>query len=244
MQQQEVSFNRFNLKLRKASTMTTSQIADDVRVSVQLSSPGHDENDRTNLPGSFRSSSSTFLRAVLQLLGEAEEVKKKSTVNSTSLKSAKQVNVSCHGKCSQNKEDAGEVFECQSGGCGFYIGDQWHHHPQCWTNKYRNRFVETLLMVSSFLLSFATAGAFYFTQALTVAGSHDTVLKHSLAAFNGVFTASFFCNFMGVLVCLILQSRREYHQYKKISLIISNAASFLFMVLGYGLVIAFNIQRR
>ncbi|KAI3869267.1 hypothetical protein MKX03_026691 [Papaver bracteatum] len=221
--------------------MTTSQIADDVRVSVQLSSPGHDENDRSNLPRRFRASSSRFVRALLQLLGEAEDVKLKS--DSTSLKSAKQVN-NVHEKCCQNKEDAGAVFECPSGGCGYRIGDEWHHHPQCWTNKNKAKFLEALLMVSSFLLSFATAGAFYFTQALAVVGSHDPVLKHSLAAFNRVFTASFLCNFLGVLICLILQSRREYHQYKKISLIISNAASFLLMVLGYGLVIAFNFQRR
>ncbi|KAI3897755.1 hypothetical protein MKW92_043882 [Papaver armeniacum] len=225
--------------------MTTSEIADDVRVSVQLTSPGHDENDRSNLPRSFRSSSSSFLRALLQLLGEAEEVKLKSTLksDSTALKSAKQVNINVHGKCCQNKEDDGAVFQCQSGSCGYCIGDQWHHHPQCWTNKSKAKFIEALLMVCSFLLSFATAGAFYFTQALAVVGSHDPVVKHSLTAFNRVFTASFFCNFLGVLICLILQSRPEYHPYKKISLIISNAASFLFMVLGYGLVIAFNIQR-
>ncbi|KAI3873188.1 hypothetical protein MKX03_034278 [Papaver bracteatum] len=221
--------------------MTTSQIGDDIRVSVQLSSHGLDEKDRSNLPRSFRSSSSTFLRALLQLPGGAEEVNLKS--DSTSLKSAMQVN-NVHEKCCQNKEDAGAVFECQSGSCGYRIGDEWHHHPQCWTNKSKAKFLEALLMVSSFLLSFGTAGAFYFTQALAVVGSHDPVVKHSLAAFNRVFIASFLCNFLGVLTCLILQSRREYHQYKKISLIISNAASFLFMVLGYGLVIAFNIERR
>ncbi|KAI3923063.1 hypothetical protein MKW98_009845 [Papaver atlanticum] len=174
-----------------------------------------------------------------------EEAKLKLSLNSTSLKSAQQIKINVRGKYCQNKEDAGAVIECQSGGCGFYIGDQWHHHPQCWTNKSRDRFLEMLLMVSSFLLSFATSGALYFTQALTIVGSHDDrVLKHSLAGFKWVFAASFFINFLGVFALLILQSRREYHKYKKYSLTISNIASFLFMVLGYGLVIAFNIQRR
>ncbi|KAI3951891.1 hypothetical protein MKW92_017575 [Papaver armeniacum] len=223
--------------------MTNSEIADDVRFSVQLSSPGNDKNDITNPSWSLCASYSKVLRAMLQFLGEAEEVKLKSKFKSTSLKPAKQVNIDVHGKCCQDKEDAGAVFECQSGGCGYCIGDQWHHHPQCWTNKSKGKFLEALLMVSSFLLSFATAGAFYFTQALAVVGSHDPVVKHRLTAFNRVFTASFFCNFLGVLICLILQFRREYHPYKKIILIISNTASFLFMVLGYGLVIAFNIQR-
>ncbi|KAI3884826.1 hypothetical protein MKX03_012202 [Papaver bracteatum] len=217
--------------------MTNSEIAAD----VQSSSPGNDKNDITNPSCSLCASYSNIF---LQFLGEAEEGKLKPKLNSASLKSTKQVNINVHGKCCQSKEVSEAVFECQSGGCGYSIGDQWHHHPQCWTNKSKAKFLEALLMVSSFLLSFATAGAFYFTQALAVVGSHDPVLKHNLAAFNRVFAASFFCNFLGVLICLILQSRREYHQYKKISLIISNIASFLFMVLGYGLVIAFNIQRR
>ncbi|KAI3831129.1 hypothetical protein MKX03_017233 [Papaver bracteatum] len=198
--------------------MRTSQIDDDVRLSLQSSSPpetGADE--KTNSRRSF------------------EEAKLKLSFNSTSLKSAKQI----------IKEDAGQVIECQSGGCGFYIGDQWHHHPQCWTSKSKDRFLEVLLMVSSFLLSFATAGSFYFTQALTIVGSHDDrVLKHSLAGLKCVFGASFCSNFLGLFALLILQSRREYHKYKKYSLIISNIASFLFMVLGYGLLIAFNIRRR
>ncbi|MCL7031594.1 hypothetical protein MKW94_013718 [Papaver nudicaule] len=170
----------------------------------------------------------------------AEEVKPKS---STPLKSATQVNINVHGKYCQNKEAAGKVFECQTGGCGFYTGDQWNHHPQCRINKSKDKFLEVLLMVCSFLLSFANAGAFYFTQALAIVGSHNSALKHSLVALYRVFAASFFCNFLGVSVLVILQSRREDHPYKKCTLIISNTASFLFMVLGYGFVIAFNIQR-
>ncbi|MCL7048211.1 hypothetical protein MKW94_004676 [Papaver nudicaule] len=211
--------------------MRTSEVDNEFLVSVPLP-PGTGQNSRANPPRN------KFWKWCLRITGETEEVKLKSTSNSTS---AKQV----HGKYCQNKEDAGAVFECQSGGCGFYIGDQWHHHPQCQMNKSKDGFLEVLLMVCSFLLSFASAGAFYFTQALTIVGSHDDpVLKHSLATLNSTFAASFFSNFLGVFVLLILQSRREYHLYKKFCLIISNTASFLFMVLGYGFVIAFNIQHR
>lgn len=208
--------------------MTTSGIGDDVRVSVQISSPGNGKNDKTNLPtSSFRK----ILRAMLHLLREEKEV------NLTSNRSLpkSEFHIGLDGKLCQNKEAARKAYK------NYFGGDQCHH-PQCWMNKTKDRLIEVLLMVSSFLLSFCTAGAFYFTEALTIAGSHGPVLKHSLAAFNRVFTASFVCNFLGVLICLILQYRREYHRYKKFILIISNTASFLFMVLGYGFVITFNIQ--
>ncbi|KAI3873189.1 hypothetical protein MKX03_034279 [Papaver bracteatum] len=155
---------------------------------------------------------------------------------------AEQVNINVEGKYFPNKEEAFYNQCCHSGGAGVYIRDQYHR-PQCWMNKSKDTFLEVLLMVCSFLLSFAVAGAFYFTQALAIVGSHDPILKHSLAALRRVFSASFFSNFLGVFVLLILQSRREYHKYKKFSLIISNAASFLFLVLGYGFVITFNIRR-
>ncbi|KAI3905726.1 hypothetical protein MKW92_048706 [Papaver armeniacum] len=209
--------------------MTTSGIADDVGVSVQFSSPGDDKNDKTNLPSS---SSREFLREMLHLLREEKEVNL--TSNCSLPKS--EFHIGLDGKHCQNKEAARKAYKN-------YFGGYQCHHPQCWMSKTKDRFLEVLLMVSSFLLSFCTAGAFYFTEALTIDGSHDPVLKHSLAAFNRVFAASFICNFLGVLICLILQYRREYHQYKKFILIISNTASFLFMVLGYGFVITFNIQR-
>ncbi|KAI3954582.1 hypothetical protein MKW98_019713 [Papaver atlanticum] len=220
--------------------MRSSAIADDVRV---LPSPG---NKKKSIRKFMRAVTNLLKSLIIGLLGrwEAVEVKLKSALNSTSLKSAEQVNIDIYGKCCPNKEDARSVFECQSGDCGFYIGDKWHHHPQCLSNESRERFVLVLLMMSSFLLSFATAGAFYFTQALAIVGSHDPLLKDSLAALNRVVSASFFCNFLGLFVLLILQSRREYHQYKKLSLTISNTASFLFLVIGYGFIIAFNIQRR
>ncbi|MCL7042521.1 hypothetical protein MKW94_017666 [Papaver nudicaule] len=168
----------------------------------------------------------------------AEEVKL--TSKCASPKSTKQVNFDVEKYC-QNNEATGAAVKYHSGSDSFY--DDHCHHPNCWMNGSKDRFLEVLLMVSSFLLSFSTAGALYFTQALTIVGSHDPVLKHSLAAFKWAFASSFLSNFLGVVVLLILQSRREYHQYKKLSLIISNTASFVFMVLGYGLLIAFNIGR-
>ncbi|KAI3873192.1 hypothetical protein MKX03_034282 [Papaver bracteatum] len=183
--------------------MRSSQIADDVRLSLQLSSPGNEKKSSRKLMRAF----TNFLKSL------------PSKLISTSMESV------------VNKEDARSVSECQSGDCGL-------------SNESRERFALVLLMMSSFLLSFATAGALYFTQALAIVGSHDPLLKDSLAALNRVVSASFFCNFLGLFALLILQSRREYHRYMKLSLTISNTASFLFLVLGYGFIIAFNIQRR
>ncbi|MCL7027832.1 hypothetical protein MKW94_025425 [Papaver nudicaule] len=157
------------------------------------------------------------------------------------LKSTMEVNANV-GKYGRSKEASAADVECHSGGSSFHAGD--YHCRECWLRESKDRFLEVLSMVSAFLLSFGTAGAFYFTQALTIVGSHDPVLKHTFTTLNWVFAASFFCNFLGVLISLILQSRREYHRYKKLSLIISNIASFLFMVLGYGLLMAFNIGHR
>ncbi|KAI3873190.1 hypothetical protein MKX03_034280 [Papaver bracteatum] len=185
---------------------------------------------------------------VLEIAGVPEEVKL--TSNCSSPKSTKQVDIDVEKYCQNNESTRPTVENFRSGNDSFHADGQCRD-PQCWCllligmNKSKDRFVEVLLMVCSFLLSFANAGAFYFLQALTNVGSHDDpVLKRSLAALNRVFVASFLCNFLGVFVLLILQSRRGYHLYKKFSLVISNAASFLLMVLGYGLLIAFNIGRR
>ncbi|RZC78560.1 hypothetical protein C5167_002748 [Papaver somniferum] len=153
--------------------MTTSEIADDVRVSVQFSSPGDDKNDKTNPPSSsFRK----FLRAMLHLLVKGRE-EKEVNLTSNCLLPKSEFHIGLDGKHCQNKETARKAYKN-------YFGGYQCHHPQCWMSKTKDRFLEVLLMVSSFLLSFCTAGAFYFTEALTIAGSHDPVLKHSLAALN------------------------------------------------------------
>ncbi|MCL7042519.1 hypothetical protein MKW94_017664 [Papaver nudicaule] len=196
--------------------MSTTKFADDVLVSVELSPSGTGENDKANAQRSCMPFRYFCLDKITMLWPETR------LPVISSVKSADQHNIDIDGKHYQNKEAAGIAINC-----GF-----------------EDSYLEVLLMVSSFLLSFASSGAFYFIQALSIVGFHDQLLKHSLVAFKWVFAASFFCNFLGVLTCLILQSRREYHSFKKFSLIISNTVSFLLMVIGYGLLISFNIQRR
>jgi len=141
------------------------------------------------------------------------------------------------GKYCYDKESARPGIGKCRGDDYFDDGDQCQHQ----TNECKDGYLEVLLMVSSFLLSFATAGSMYFLQMLAVIGISDPFLRQSLAAIKRVFVVSFSCNLFGVLICVTLQS---YHRrYKKFSLIISNTASFLFMVLGYGLLISFNIHR-
>ncbi|KAI3951892.1 hypothetical protein MKW92_017576 [Papaver armeniacum] len=196
----------------------------------------------------MRSSKVTNLHQRFCRSGVAEKVKLTSKCSSP--KSTKQVDTDVEKYCQNNEATRPTVENFRSGDDSFHADGQCRN-PQCCClllmrmNKSKDRFLEVLLMVCSFLLSFANAGAFYFLQALTNVGSHDDrVLKRSLAALNRVFVASFLCNFLGVFVLIILQSRREYYQYKKFSLVISNAASFLLMVVGYGLLIAFNVGRR
>ncbi|KAI3916435.1 hypothetical protein MKW92_005892 [Papaver armeniacum] len=140
-------------------------------------------------------------------------------------------------------EDAAQACEYHSSGDGCYAGDQCHC-PCCWKNRNQDRIPVMVLLIISLLLTFSAVGGFSFTQTLATVGRQNQVLKHSLVVFNVLFVASFFCNFLAVLILLILQPRREYSRYKKISLFISNTASFAFLILGYGFVIAFNIQHR
>ncbi|MCL7040256.1 hypothetical protein MKW94_000718 [Papaver nudicaule] len=100
----------------------------------------------------------------------------------------------------------------------------------------------TFLMVCSLLLSVSILGALCFINTLSIIGSHDPLLKHNLVVLRWVVKASSTCNFLGMCVALILSSSREYLQYQKNSLMIGTTASFLFMVLGYGLLLSFIIQ--
>ncbi|KAI3945476.1 hypothetical protein MKW92_027190 [Papaver armeniacum] len=157
---------------------------------------------------------------------------------------AKEVSLNIEGGKDEDWEAAAaEACGYHSSGARCYVGDQCHHRG-CWTNRNKDHILEMVLKIISFLLTLSAVGAFSFTQAITPLGSQDPVLKHSLVAFNVLFAASFFCNFLGALILLVLQSRPEYFRYKKFSLIISNTVSFAFLILGYGFVIAFNIQHR
>ncbi|KAI3863337.1 hypothetical protein MKX03_023277, partial [Papaver bracteatum] len=142
-------------------------------------------------------------------------------------------------------EDAAQACDYQyhASGDGCYDGDQCHC-PFCWKNRNQDRIPVMVLSIISLLLTFSAVGGFSFTQTLAMVGRRNQVLNHSLVVFNVLFVASFFCNFLAVLILLILQPRREYSRYKKISLFISNTASFVFLILAYGFVIAFNIQHR
>ncbi|MCL7047910.1 hypothetical protein MKW94_030966 [Papaver nudicaule] len=100
----------------------------------------------------------------------------------------------------------------------------------------------TFLMVCSLLLSVSILGALCFVNALSIVGSHDPLLKHSLVVLHWVVKASSTCNFLGMSIALILSSSREYLLYQKFSLLIGTTASFLFMVLGYGLLLSFIVQ--
>ncbi|KAI3837950.1 hypothetical protein MKX03_037017 [Papaver bracteatum] len=156
---------------------------------------------------------------------------------------AKEVSLNIEGGKDQDWEAAEEACGYHSSGAQCYVGDQCHH-PGFWTNRNKDHILEMVLKIISFLLTFSAVGAFSFTQAITPLGSQDPVLKLSLVAFNVLFAASFFCNFLAALILLILQSHPEYFRYKKFSLIISNTVSFALLILGYGFVIAFNIQHR
>ncbi|RZC55859.1 hypothetical protein C5167_014712 [Papaver somniferum] len=147
------------------------------------------------------------------------------------------------GEVQDRQEAAAAACECLSSRDGCYVDDQCHL-PGCWTNRNQDHIFGMVLSVISFLLTFSAVGGFIFTQVLTTVGRHDQILKHSLVAFNMLFAASFGCNFLAAFILFMLQSRREYIPYKNFSLIISNTASFAFLILGYGFVIAFNIQHR
>ncbi|RZC55860.1 hypothetical protein C5167_014715 [Papaver somniferum] len=163
---------------------------------------------------------------------------------------AKEVSLNIDGgKVQDCREAPPAACEYRSSGNGCYADDQCHH-PGFRMKRNQDQILEMVLSVISLLLTLSAVGGFAFTQLLTTVRSHDQYpnhdqfLEHSLVAFNVLFAASFFCNFLAAFVHFILQSRRECFPYTKFSLIISNTFSFAFLILGYGFVIAFNIQYR
>ncbi|KAI3939035.1 hypothetical protein MKW92_029322 [Papaver armeniacum] len=205
--------------------MRSSRVAADVSVEV-LSSPGAEQKTLSS-PVVHRDECSIFV--------ETAEVGTKEVIDHI-------IEVGIDQNC---LEDAAQACEYQyhSSGDGCYDADQCHC-PCCWKNRNQDRIPVMVLTIISLLLTFSAVGGFSFTQTLATVGRQNQVLKHSLVVFNVLFVASFLCNFLAVLILLILQPRRQYSRYKKISLFISNTASFAFLILGYGFVIAFNIQHR
>ncbi|MCL7031415.1 hypothetical protein MKW94_026156 [Papaver nudicaule] len=106
--------------------------------------------------------------------------------------------------------------------------------------------LEELLMVSSILLSLCSAVALKFIQAIAIVESkwRDPFLDHSLVTLYRVFAASFISSVLGFFVNIaIALTVGRYHPRKKFCLTISTAASVVFIVLGYVLLILFNNER-
>ncbi|MCL7042520.1 hypothetical protein MKW94_017665 [Papaver nudicaule] len=108
----------------------------------------------------------------------------------------------------------------------------------------QNNFLEGILGASTIWLSFCCGGACFFIQALSIVGSHDPLVQHSLVVLYWVFGASFIINTLCVSITIALRLKfgDDILSNLKFSHIISIGLSFLLMVLGYGLLIAFNIQ--
>ncbi|KAI3869270.1 hypothetical protein MKX03_026694 [Papaver bracteatum] len=100
-----------------------------------------------------------------------------------------------------------------------------------------------LFNTSLLLLSLGSVGGLVFTQALGIVGCHDTLLKERLVAVHWAFAASGFCSYLGTFMYVILPFRREYHPYKRFFLITGITSSLLCMVLAYGLLLSFMVQR-
>ncbi|KAI3903015.1 hypothetical protein MKW92_046796 [Papaver armeniacum] len=132
-----------------------------------------------------------------------------------------------------------ETFQSNFGRSGVNISDQCLH-TCCRRRKSQNLSLEMGLEATLLLSSVHAAGAYAFGQMIRVR-ERDPITKRSLEAFIVLFGASFLCTFLGALTLLIIVSSRKYYQYKKLCLVMSNTASFVLMMIGYGFVVAFNM---